>query len=536
MIRTPDHGILHQLAPFTDLGASQPPAYPEAANILYTDGSAATGLEGQSIGAGVYCRAPDLQLAVDPCGISATNTITRAELTAIFAALQQRPAGDCTIATDSLASMFSINRALRRPASCTESPHQALLLQISQLMLSRSQHGLRTNIIKVKAHVGIQGNEEADRLANIARDPTRCHMRIEAGNTAFGDRLWPSLLKSRKDPDGTEQLLWHTAANLHTSIRDHASAQHAKGLTDPGKYHSYWQPVIPELHPSSFAFWQNPRLPFAAKVNLLKARWGQLWNKNIAYRQNMSYGKGQGKALDARCPLCKEADGISHMLGSCNHAMMKGMYIERHNLAARKILRLILEGSHGNCYMLADVGSEAKLGGLGALDSRLPEWLLPDNALSDTGADRAQLRPDILFTNAQYAEPEPAGASKDHAALDEHSCTGKTVWIIEVGYCAATRYQDKLTEKKQQHQRLIDILQRTGYEVHLLPVLLGNTGEIFKSTLANIKLAGADADRVDRLASKLSFHAQKTMQSIVQARRVLEATCDQHTQFTFQPP
>ena len=38
-----------QLAPFTDLGANQPPAHPEAANILYTDGSAATGLEGQSI-------------------------------------------------------------------------------------------------------------------------------------------------------------------------------------------------------------------------------------------------------------------------------------------------------------------------------------------------------------------------------------------------------------------------------------------------------------------------------------------------------
>ena len=76
-----------QLAPFTNLGASQPPAYPEAANILYTDGSAATGLEGQSIGAGVYCRAPDLQLAVDPCGISAANTITRAELTAMFACL-----------------------------------------------------------------------------------------------------------------------------------------------------------------------------------------------------------------------------------------------------------------------------------------------------------------------------------------------------------------------------------------------------------------------------------------------------------------
>ena len=56
------------------------------------------------------------------------------------------------------------------------------------------------------------------------------------------------------------------------------------------------------------------------------------------------------------------------MLGSCSHAMMTGMYIERHNLAIREIMRLIMEGSHGNCYMLAYVGSEAKLGGLRALN------------------------------------------------------------------------------------------------------------------------------------------------------------------------
>ena len=55
-----------------------------------------------------------------------------------------------------------------------------------------------------------------------------------------------------------------------------------------------------------------------------------------------------------------------------------------------------MEGSHGNCYMLADVGSEAKLGGVRALHTCLPEWLLPDSALLDATAYTAQLRPDIL--------------------------------------------------------------------------------------------------------------------------------------------
>ena len=60
--------------------------------------------------------------------------------------------------------------------------------------------------------------------------------------------------------------------------------------------------------------------------------------------------------------------------------MMKAMFIERHNIAARMILKLLLEGSHGNCYLtLADVGSTNRLGDLGALDSRLPNWLVSDS-------------------------------------------------------------------------------------------------------------------------------------------------------------
>ena len=93
--------------------------------------------------------------------------------------------------------------------------------------------------------------------------------------------------------------------------------------------------------------------------------------------------------------------------------------------------------------------------------------------------------------------------------------------IVEVGYCAATRYHDKLNEIQQQYAQLISLLESLCYRVDILPMLLGNTGEIFHSTLTNIKNTGADADRVDKLASRLSLHAQHTMQSIIQSRRVM---------------
>ena len=111
---------------------------------------------------------------------------------------------------------------------------------------------------------------------------------------------------------------------------------------------------------------------------------------------------------------------------------------------------------------------------------------------------------------------------------------GKHIWIVEVGYCAATRYHNKMTEKQQQHARLISLLESLDYRVSMLPVLLGTTGEILHSTLTNIKNTGADADRVDKLASRLSLHAQHTMQSIIQSRRVVERSNRGHKQF--QPP
>ena len=120
------------------------------------------------------------------------------------------------------------------------------------------------------------------------------------------------------------------------------------------------------------------------------------------------------------------------------------------------------------------------------------------------------------------------------------SAAENTAWIVEVGYCAAARYHDKLLQKQQQqHERLTQIMQSKGFTVHVLPVLLGNIGEVFRSTLSTIKLAGANADRISKLASRLSTHAQMSMQSIIQSCRLAETTPQQSAQShrrRFEPP
>ena len=115
---------------------------------------------------------------------------------AIYAALQKVGFHDCTIATDSLASMFSINKALQANSCHNESPHAVLLTEIAQLILHRSQLNLRTTINKVKSHIGIHGNEMADQLANAARQQNPCQLSISLGNHAFNNLKVASNLKT----------------------------------------------------------------------------------------------------------------------------------------------------------------------------------------------------------------------------------------------------------------------------------------------------------------------------------------------------
>ena len=160
-------GIVSQ-AQFTN--CIQPcPKWENAASIWYTDGSATKSKnDGTIIGSGAYCRGKDVSLRLAPCGDGPTYTITRAELVAVYAVVchVQADAEDCIIATDSKASMQAIHKHILNPMGNQLNTHKTLLDAIAAELRLRALRGLHTSIIKVKSHIGIMGNEMADKLAN----------------------------------------------------------------------------------------------------------------------------------------------------------------------------------------------------------------------------------------------------------------------------------------------------------------------------------------------------------------------------------
>ena len=64
------------------------------------------------------------------------------------------------------------------------------------------------------------------------------------------------------------------------------------------------------------------------------------------------------------------------------------------------------------------------------------------------------------------------------------------VMIVEVGYTSETRYAEKLQEKMILHGKLQRPLSRVGFEVSILPVILGTTGGVFNSNLDSFRAIG----------------------------------------------
>ena len=169
--------------------------------------------------------------------------------------------------------------------------------------------------------------------------------------------------------------------------------------------------------------------------------------------------------------------------------------------------------------------------------NRIPDWVLPDDALpaswDDMGAAdiqprhsnsvRSKLRPDIMLVEVSQEEFASWVAGESAGRLcPTHDARPRRVWIVEVGYCSDTRYEAKLEEKRTQHSQLQAALQSYGYDVTLIPMVLGNTGTVYTTNLEGLMQLGMSRDKGKKLLGQLHTHAVTCTHNIVKSRRFLE--------------
>jgi ribonuclease HI len=125
----------------------------------YTDGSFQMNEVGQDTGSGVYHPHLNVSHYVNLKGMGITNTISRAELAAIAAAVIH---GYTHIATDSLTSLHQIKKQLSHPNLLRHHIQGDVLQSIAKAI---RQSPSPIHFYKVKSHAGIIGNEHTDALA-----------------------------------------------------------------------------------------------------------------------------------------------------------------------------------------------------------------------------------------------------------------------------------------------------------------------------------------------------------------------------------
>ena len=120
---------------------------------------------------------------------------------------------------------------------------------------------------------------------------------------------------------------------------------------------------------------------------------------------------------------------------------------------------------------------------------------------------------------------KPSRKRGRHGGQNNHNITttangiARRVWIVEVGYCSDTRYLDKLQEKTQELQGL---LMDKGFKVTCLPIILGNSGEIYSTTESSLLQLGISHAAAQSLMLRLSDRAARYLHNLIKTRRQLE--------------
>ncbi|KAJ9521115.1 hypothetical protein QJQ45_022874 [Haematococcus lacustris] len=377
---TSGHQRSHQQ--LTQHSTTQPRmAITEWATIAYSDGSCikTSGADPARVGAGVYIPENNILITValdDP----ESNTINKAELTAIYAALK---AGAKRIATDSLCSLYQIRRALANPMSLITHRHKDILTAIATLIIDSPA---TIQFYKVRAHSGIIGNEGADALAkHAALHSELANTPAYSPTTRKETTFW---LSTAADSESPAPL-----PDCRQSVRAHMHHKHKLGLANQDSiYYLMSQEITKVAAPGAGdRVMTDTNISTHAQRTALLYRTGGLYNQKLALRWK--------RATDDRCPLCGEADSATHLLSGCSETLP--LVQERHNGAGRLIVKAISKGTLGGYIRFADTGSWEK-GAKEDLD--LPNDTLHTTLRSlglKTAATKNTTRPDILMVTPQ---------------------------------------------------------------------------------------------------------------------------------------
>jgi hypothetical protein len=354
------------------------------------------------------------------------------------------------------------------------------------------------------------GNELADVAAKNAVKRTASHdltcSDVPPHPFADGGMYWVAA----KDPETTETDNMDTTSPEGGEVEKdepHYLGDLRKGLdgcvraacctgaaaSAPGIYAEAWEQTRKSaLGDISNTFTTTATL--AQRRTVWKTRAGLLMNKKLEQRWF--------KTGDGNCPLCGQPDSCTHIASGC--PKLSGLYTERHNKAARILLKSILKGRLGGRVIQADIGSADKLSAMGLTladaHRQIPKDQLPTTVTSDPIAYQSLSRPDATV---ECNDPP-------------------RIEVLEVKICRDTDRSVQLERADKQHASLITHMRNTNSRVNLVTFAFGATGTIYTDNLDQLITLGVDRATARKTLRKIHISLVHDLHTIVCSRRAQE--------------
>ena len=471
---------------------------------IYTDGSK----KDQSVTAACYCPGPHgggeaTRWAARCTGHPAhLNTALRGELAALHYAVHHMATQDhdVVVFTDSLTAIQLVSRMLYRPNSLRHHMHRGILQEILPRILARKGH---TTICKVRAHIGIPGNAQADSLCRAAHAAAPGPDFVAATGSTAGPN-W--VLVEHHTPTGATEL--RQVTNLRRGLQSVALEAHVTKLQDnPDTKYAALNRAVRTTHggllpKASNYFWHIPALSDNKKQLMMKVRQGLV--VTLSRKRHLD-ADPEGSRMCLLCPTQQVRDTQGHRLGGCKHPLIHGQVTARHGKAVHLLTQAARAGHIGNCCMFTDAeGYEMYPAQSKTTGKRcLPRWVLPFSKQTS--------KPDlVVFPGTRQADVDNKRACKIAFRRQQ------TIHLIEVGYTGDYGLHDRVAHKLTQHSELqAKLLDHSWKEVHMHAFVIGHTGMQPQSNMA--VLQALQLNDANSLLATVHMHSVDTCYSLLRS-------------------